>query len=278
VDVLIWILVKKLAPTHSSKLDGLRESGRHRKLPEWRKEMKKEFRHCTTAPLTNPEEATWATDPLRWTCTCPAMVSSRFFVCKHLVQACEPIPARFFMIVSAHNQTMPFWSHPLLVPKAGRAEGTAYAVNWRTNEHSEDLVELEDKDVARARAQVEGFDDDVDEEEEEPVQQLALPFDLAFHSIHHDLLWMLAVLEYNRPFREILFVNIIRACSTAFFRLIADLRDLQERTDQPKQPNPTTWGSCGIASLGNFRTMQPDRVRTLRRAADAELEAVRQAL
>jgi hypothetical protein len=51
----------KLAPTYTNKLDNLRDSSRRRKLPEWQKEMKKEFRRCAMTLLTNPEESTWAT-------------------------------------------------------------------------------------------------------------------------------------------------------------------------------------------------------------------------
>jgi hypothetical protein len=162
------------------------------------------------------------------------------------------------------------------VPKEGRAQGITHA-GWRADEHPDELIELEDEGRERARAQMEGFDDDGNEEEEAPTQ-LALPFDLAFHSIHHDLLWMLAALGHNQFSRNIRFVNLVCSRGAGFFRLVADLRDLQERTDQPNQPNPRTWAPRGIASLGNFRTMQPDQARTLRQAADTVLEIVRRAV
>jgi len=44
-DLLVWILVTKLAPTYYRKLDQLlKETGRYRELSSWRKEFKKIWR------------------------------------------------------------------------------------------------------------------------------------------------------------------------------------------------------------------------------------------
>lgn len=52
----------------------------------------------------------------RWVCTCPYFVTSRFLVCKHLVQSVGPVPAIFYLQVK-RNRTTPFWLHPILQPE-----------------------------------------------------------------------------------------------------------------------------------------------------------------
>ena len=36
------------------------------------------------------------TDPMKWICTCPAYIHSRFFLCKHLINSVEKVDAIFF--------------------------------------------------------------------------------------------------------------------------------------------------------------------------------------
>ena len=43
------------------------------------------------------------------------MVLNRFLLCKHLVQAVQPVSPLFFLEVR-HQRTAPIWSHPLLKP------------------------------------------------------------------------------------------------------------------------------------------------------------------
>lgn len=54
-------------------------------------------------------------DAHTWICTCLDFRKSRFFICKHLVQSCHPVPPLFFLQVQ-HNRTTPFWKHKKLVP------------------------------------------------------------------------------------------------------------------------------------------------------------------
>jgi hypothetical protein len=51
LDILLWILVEKLAPTYQVKLDSLVSDGRHRHIASWRKAMKEEFNRCARAVL-----------------------------------------------------------------------------------------------------------------------------------------------------------------------------------------------------------------------------------
>ncbi|KAF9021704.1 hypothetical protein BDZ89DRAFT_1163620 [Hymenopellis radicata] len=116
VDLLIWILVTKLAPNYYRRLDVLiNPIGRYRELASWRKAFKKEWRRCETTPLTLPMNEKYQPDTEKWVCTCPYLHGSRFLVCKHLVQAVHPVPPIFFLEVR-RNRVPPFWSHPSLLP------------------------------------------------------------------------------------------------------------------------------------------------------------------
>ena len=72
--------------------------------------------HCVQAQLN--EEKTmekYNPSPEQWVCSCPYFLTSHFLVCKHLVQACKKVPARFFQEVTC-NCAGPTWQHPKLIP------------------------------------------------------------------------------------------------------------------------------------------------------------------
>jgi hypothetical protein len=106
----------KLAPTYYRKLDlALVDIGRYRELPAWRKDFKHAWVKAKESPITLPLNERYRPDPVRWVCTCPQFVIDRFLICKHLVQAVHPVHPVFFLQVK-RNRTLPFWSHPSLIP------------------------------------------------------------------------------------------------------------------------------------------------------------------
>jgi len=114
LDLLVWILIKKLAPTYYRKLDQLvHNTGQFRELPSWRKAFKSEWKKLAKTPIDMPINPKYRPDSLKWVCTCPYFVTSRFLVCKHLVQSVGPVPPIFFLEVR-RNRTTPFWLHPHL--------------------------------------------------------------------------------------------------------------------------------------------------------------------
>jgi hypothetical protein len=116
LDLLVWILVKKLAPIYDRKLDVmLVGTGRYRELPSWRKTFKRVWKKAMDTPISIPLNDRYRPDPDRWVCTCLKFLTSRFLLCKHLVQAVKPVPPHFFMEVN-RNQTTPFWTHKTLIP------------------------------------------------------------------------------------------------------------------------------------------------------------------
>ncbi|KAJ7467321.1 hypothetical protein B0H11DRAFT_2239566 [Mycena galericulata] len=107
LDLLVWILVKKLAPSYYRKLDTLFvDTGRFRELASWRKAFKREWKRCQKAVITLPLNPKYRPDARQWRCTCEHLPKSRFLICKHLVQAVQPVPPIFFLEVT-RNRTAP---------------------------------------------------------------------------------------------------------------------------------------------------------------------------
>ncbi|KAK7439562.1 hypothetical protein VKT23_017491 [Stygiomarasmius scandens] len=96
LDLLVWILVVKLAPSYYRRLDLLLHPvGRYRDLCSWRKGFKREWKRCEKTPITYPMNPKYRPDARRW-----------------LV---EKVPPTFFLEVT-RNQTTPIWTHSTLKP------------------------------------------------------------------------------------------------------------------------------------------------------------------
>ena len=106
----------KLTLTYYRKLDlTTNVTGRYRELSCWRKQFKWDWNKLTNAAITTPVNDKYRPDPVQWVCTCPSFVHSHFLICKHLVQAVQPMPPIFFLQVK-RNRTVPFWEHLTLIP------------------------------------------------------------------------------------------------------------------------------------------------------------------
>jgi hypothetical protein len=93
----------------------LNDNGRFRELPSWRKAFKHDWKKAAKTPITMPLNDKYRPDSRRWVCTCPHFRTSRFLLCKHLVQSVHPVPPEFFLEVR-RNRTTPFWKHKKLIP------------------------------------------------------------------------------------------------------------------------------------------------------------------
>jgi hypothetical protein len=91
------------------------DTGRYRELPSWRKAFKQIWKKAAKTPITMPQNEKYRPNSRKWVCTCPHFSTSRFLVCKHLVQSVHPVPAIFFLEVK-RNRNSPFWEHTQLVP------------------------------------------------------------------------------------------------------------------------------------------------------------------
>ena len=112
---LVWILVTKLATTYYTKLNKLlTPTGRdYRDLCSWRKQFKQTWRKLETREITLPINDAYRPNGTKWTCTCPFFATSRFLICKHLIQSVHRVPATFFKEVKCHR-SVPFWRHASL--------------------------------------------------------------------------------------------------------------------------------------------------------------------
>ena len=117
MDLLVWILVAKLAPEYYKRIEWVLNPISHfRDESSWRKEFKRQWKSCLTKSTTlDVNEDRYRPDPLHWVYTCPAMAKSRFLICKHLVQSVHLVHPLFFHVVF-RRRTQPLWKHELLVP------------------------------------------------------------------------------------------------------------------------------------------------------------------
>jgi len=115
LDLLVYTLIKKLAPTYYRKLQQtVTATGRLRELSAWRKAFKRQWKFDLQKDQNYDLHDRYRPDPKRWVCTCPHFVVSRFLICKHLVQSVKPVPPHFFFEVT-RNRTTPFWRHKHLI-------------------------------------------------------------------------------------------------------------------------------------------------------------------
>ena len=57
-------------------------------------------------------------DVIKWVCSCPSFTTSRFVLCKHLVQGVHHVPIIFFLEVKSRRMML-FWRHQTLKPLGG---------------------------------------------------------------------------------------------------------------------------------------------------------------
>ena len=96
LNLLVWILITKLAPTYYWKLDlTMNVTGQYHKLSCWRKQFKQDWNKLTNTAIMILVNDKYRPDPVWWVYTCPPFVHSCFLICKHLVQAIQPVPPIF---------------------------------------------------------------------------------------------------------------------------------------------------------------------------------------
>ncbi|KAF7329636.1 SWIM-type domain-containing protein [Mycena kentingensis (nom. inval.)] len=118
VDLLVWVINSRLCTIYSKKLIQFTTYlGRTRidELPSWRKTFRSIWRALENREESDRVYDAYRPDVKRWVCSCPAFVTSRFLVCKHLVLSVKPVPTKFFR-EARRQRTTPFWQHSTLIP------------------------------------------------------------------------------------------------------------------------------------------------------------------
>ena len=103
LDLVVFIIMEQVVSHSQRKFEQLFIVKREK--ADWRKSFKKEWKELSKQILNN----TYSFDINNWVCGCPAFLTSRFFICKHLVQGRGDVDIQFFDQVHRHHQC-PFLS------------------------------------------------------------------------------------------------------------------------------------------------------------------------
>ncbi|KAJ6505492.1 hypothetical protein C8R45DRAFT_1051083 [Mycena sanguinolenta] len=231
-DLLAWILI----------------------LSAWRKDFKRAWRRLEKTPITLPVNPAYKTDVKKGVCTCPSLAISRFLICKHFVQAVQPVPPVFFLEVK-RQRTAPFWVHPTLRSLSdnsardtdaisGPADGQAARVDTAADELM-DVDEDDDDDVVDTqpdnggRTFVEAMDENID---------LIVEFAKG--------------LKYQRQFRDQRMLQTLEREGASFLRLARACLTKEKRLTSTRGPAPSTWDkSTGTAMFYRARPAASDEAR-----------------
>ncbi|KAJ3782228.1 hypothetical protein GGU10DRAFT_275997, partial [Lentinula aff. detonsa] len=243
LDLLVWILVTKLAPTYYRKLDIMKkDTGRYRELPSWRKAFKKEWKRCAKTSITLPLNLKYRPDVHRWVCTCPYLAKSRFLLCKHLVQGVEPVPPIFFLQVK-RSRIAPVWSHPLL--------------KLLHSQNTDELERLNEEPVVDRIDNIEKSEGEESDDEEEENDDVALNIGSTFkeqmEDLTRDLHSFADGLAYQIQFRDNRMLSAVLRHGGSFLRMMEACLEKEKRHNMNRGAPLATWDS-GSASAMYYRT------------------------
>lgn len=208
--------------------------GRFRELPCWRKQFKREWKKLAITPIIMPLNDKYRPDPHRWVCTCPAFVRSRFLICKHLIQAVEPVPPTFFLQVK-RNRTLPFWQHPMLVPLEGTPLGSATNPTQNTP--------VSENDAEREPGEETGDKDDDDIVDTGPT--LGTDNGSTFRERFTDNIATIRDfcdgLEYQLQFGDRRMLETLEREGASFLWLAKSCLSQERQLNTTRGPSPTTW-------------------------------------
>ncbi|KAG1824250.1 hypothetical protein DFJ58DRAFT_672829 [Suillus subalutaceus] len=243
IDLLAWILVTKLAPSYSKKLDhSLHDTGHFQKLSSWRKSFKSEWQRARETPITMPMNAKYRPDVGKWVCTCLHFVKSWFLVCKHLVQDVHAVSPVFFLEVQ-RNRTLPFWSHPSLV-----SLHDSLPPNSTVLEQMLQYSMRAEEDTHENTTGVEGniFDREDEEAEDEFVDTAAgwmdtRTFQERFEAHIKNLRDFCDGLQHQIQFNNHRMLHVIEREGASFIRLMENCLGRERRENSSRQRSLTTW-------------------------------------
>ena len=116
LDHLVWILIYKVTPAYIARAEILEDRyrlGRSKQLTTYQKYFKAAWKRLEQVQVSARQYVTNVAD---WTCTCGRQKYDRHHLCKHLVQAVEPLPAHFWREV-IRRRVKPIYHHPSLIAK-----------------------------------------------------------------------------------------------------------------------------------------------------------------
>ena len=218
----------------------------------------------------------------RWVCGCPAFVRSRYMICKHLIQACKPVPAVFFREVT-RNRLGPTWKHPALAPihpepeeespsspkpsssaptSAGAAEGLELTLVTQTPEGSNGKSGAGNSS-SNDRETSEAGDDLSDDEGIIGAGE----FREELEECRRNLLVALDIINYNLPLNDLRILPTLRQKLAPLKDLVHRVTEKEEAVNSQRRANPSTFNAKS-ASVMFFRTRPPERIRELAKRLD----------
>jgi hypothetical protein len=267
LDYLAWILIKRLMPAYDRLLnERLTYTGRHRRLPEWRKAFKREWKRCAVAPLTVREDNKYNPLPYRWVCTCPAFVTSRFLVCKHLVQLVHRVSPRFFQQVS-RERSCPIWRHPELIPLAPPQPGdleelVKSSVTEGTGIDSEmDVLDVDVLDDATSDSSLDSdaeVDRPADSEEIDEEEERMKEIGQKMHDMALQLQDLASVIEYNAQYTDRRALQVFTQKTKATLSLMKNIQKKEKLVRSHTAPNPPTFAPAFAELM--FVRMRPRKL------------------
>ncbi|KAJ7436299.1 hypothetical protein B0H11DRAFT_1754960 [Mycena galericulata] len=225
LDLLVWILVKKLAPTYYIKLDHyLVDTGRFRDLPSWRKDFKVAWKKALKTPITK--------DPDR--------------LYRYNTQPANPL----FFLEAKRNRTSPFWSHPSLIPLNSSDPLVATPVGPRVLPEIPPFTQSNDE---HDQPNDNDNNDDVIDTTGGIMRE-------TFTEAMTDRIRMLREfadgLEYQIQFQDRRMLDSVEREGAGFLRLARNCLDREHRTNSSRMKTPTTWESS-TANAMFYRTRPP---------------------
>ncbi|KAL0565472.1 hypothetical protein V5O48_016550 [Marasmius crinis-equi] len=234
IDFLIWVVVVKAGRAYLNSFeDIMADTGRWTHHLSWQKDFKREWRRCGKTKIPQPINPKYRPDPSRWVCTCPYFASSRFLLCKHLVQAVHNVEPVFFWEVQ-RNRAAPWYTHPSLQPLVPTLKITPAAALLNTN------IRATDKEDNAEGGSNNDSDDEVDEDNGQfgPSEPVILP------SARAKLLRMFADgLEFQDQFHDHRFSKALERSGRSLFMMAEECLKKEGLLNSTRSARPLTWDS-----------------------------------
>ncbi|KAJ7934660.1 hypothetical protein B0H13DRAFT_2305445 [Mycena leptocephala] len=235
-DLLAWILIVKLAPSYYRKLDQmLTDTGRYRELPCWRKDFKRAWRRLERTSITLPVNPAYKTDAKKMLCTCPSLPTSRFLLCKHVVQGVKRVPPVFFLEVK-RQRTAPFWVHPSLRPLSDKDATDAIPNDAVQETRLDALPDWDD-------------DDDGDAVDTHKPEDEGLTFVEAMDEEIDVILEFAKGLKFQRQFRDQRMLDSLQREGASFLRLARVCLGKEKRLRSTRGATPSTWDKSASSAM-----------------------------
>ncbi|KAG1751092.1 hypothetical protein EDB19DRAFT_2004386, partial [Suillus lakei] len=175
----------------------------------------------------------------------PNFVKTRFLVCKHLVQSVHPVAPTFFLEVQ-WNRTIPFWTHPLLVPLDSCPPPLATAAMPVP-------VPLEPANEGEMESGDEVGDGAEDDLVDTFCQQLdTRTFQERMLTHVKNIRDFCDGLEYQIQFNDYRMLTVLERNGSSFLRLADNCLSRERRENSSRSRSPTTWEK-GTASAMFYR-------------------------